>query len=193
LAEETLKPNVHHILIFMLDLLDLWKYKELLISLVRREISSRYKGSVFGVGWSFLTPAVMLVVYTFVFSEVFKIRWGGGEAGAGSKTHFATMLFAGLVVLQFTTEVLGRSASIVLQNPNYVRKVVFPLEILPLTVVGSALVHSAISLGILMVASAVIHGGLQIGIPCQVLHGLLRPLVCTCVTCRRSSESYLRC
>ena len=85
----------------------------------------------------------MLVIYTFVFSVVFKARWsGGGE----SKTEFALVLFAGLIVFNLFAECINRAPSLILINANYVKKVVFPLEILPVVGLFSAFLHALVSL-----------------------------------------------
>ena len=116
--------------------------RTLIYVLTRREVIGRYKGSMLGILWSFFTPVFMLVVYTFVFSVVFKARWsGGGE----SKSEFALVLFAGLLVFNLFSECLNRAPGLVLANTNYVKKIVFPLETLPLVTLGAALFHMAIS------------------------------------------------
>ena len=114
----------------------------LIFVLIRREVAGCYKGSMLGILWSFFTPVFMLVVYTFVFSVVFKARWsGGGE----SKSEFALVLFAGLLVFNLFSECMNRAPGLVLANTNYVKKIIFPLETLPLVSLGAALFHMAIS------------------------------------------------
>jgi lipopolysaccharide transport system permease protein len=95
----------------------------------------------------------MLIVYTFVFSEIFKSRWGG-IGGDESKTQFAVLLFVGMIVLNLFSEVVNRAPLLILSNVNYVKKVVFPLEILPVIAMGAALFHSLISLCVLLAAFA---------------------------------------
>lgn len=121
----------------------LFKYRALIGGLIKREVVGRYRGSAFGLLWSFFNPVFMLLVYTFVFSVVFKARWPGGSE---SKTEFALVLFAGLMLFNFFAECVNRSPSLILSNVNYVKKVVFPLEILPCVAVGSAFFHLLISL-----------------------------------------------
>lgn len=116
--------------------------RELILSLTRREILGRYRGSLIGVLWSFLTPLLMLGIYTFVFSVVFQARWGGDT---GSKTDFALILFAGLMIFNLFSETINRAPGLVLENANYVKKVVFPIEILPIISLGTALFHFSIS------------------------------------------------
>jgi lipopolysaccharide transport system permease protein len=116
--------------------------------LVKREVVGRYKGSFMGLGWSFFNPILMLAIYTFVFSVVFKARWGIGIGE--SKTEFAIILFAGLIVHALFAEVLNRAPALMLSNVNYVKKVVFPLEILPIVAMGFAIFHTVVSLGVLL-------------------------------------------
>lgn len=133
----------------------IWQNRELIHSLAKREILGRYRGSLLGLFWSFLTPLFMLAVYTFVFSEVFKARW---STGSESKTEFALILFAGLIVFNLFAECINRAPSLILSHPNYVKKVVFPLEILPVVGLLSALYHMLISLAVWLLAYLLIFG-----------------------------------
>lgn len=137
----------------------LWRNRQLIAQMTQREVVGRYKGSVMGLTWSFFNPVFMLAVYTFVFSVVFKSRWGVG--GDESRTQFAVVLFVGMIVNGFFTEVLNRAPGLILSNVNYVKKVVFPLEILPVIAMGAALFHSLISLGVLLAAFALFNGYLH--------------------------------
>lgn len=128
----------------------LWRNRALIVQMAQREVVGRYRGSVMGLAWSFFHPVFMLTVYTFVFSEIFAMRWGGA-AGAG-KAQFALILFAGLIVHGLFSEILNRAPALVLSNVNYVKKVVFPLEILPAISVLAALFHAAVSLVVLQLA-----------------------------------------
>lgn len=138
----------------------LWRNRQLIIQMTKREVVGRYKGSAMGLTWSFFYPVFMLVVYTFVFSEIFKSRWGG-VGGDDSKTQFAVVLFVGMIVLSLFSEVLNRAPSLILSNVNYVKKVIFPLEILPIIAMGAALFHSLISLCVLISAFALFNGYVQ--------------------------------
>jgi lipopolysaccharide transport system permease protein len=133
----------------------LWRHRNLIISFVQRDVLGRYRGSFMGILWSFLNPLFMLVVYTFVFSVIFKARWG---TGGDSKTEFALILFAGLMVFSLFAECVNRAPGVILGNPNYVKKVVFPLEVLPWVNLGSALFHGAISLCVWMLAYIIFFG-----------------------------------
>jgi len=145
----------------------LWRNRSLIIASVKREVLVRYRGSVMGILWSFFNPLIMLAVYTFVFSVVFQARWGGGT---GSKTEFALVLFAGLMMFTLFAECINRAPSLILSNVNYVKKVVFPLEILPVVALLSAMFHMLISLGVWFLAY-----GLFFGVPHAT--GLLLPLI----------------
>lgn len=137
----------------------LWRHRALIVQMTRREVVGRYKGSVMGLAWSFFNPVFMLTVYTFVFSFVFKARWGIG--GGESRTQFAVVLFVGMIVHGLFAEVLNRSPGLILSNVNYVKKVVFPLEILPVVSMGAALFHSFVSLCVLLVAFFLFNGHLH--------------------------------
>ena len=129
----------------------LWENRVLILQMSKREVAGRYKGSVMGLLWSFLNPLFMLVVYTFFFAVVFKSRWGTAPAGTEeSKTLFAVLLFVGMIVHSLFAEVLNRAPNLILGNVNYVKKVVFPLEILPAISMGTALFHSLVSVLVLL-------------------------------------------
>jgi lipopolysaccharide transport system permease protein len=137
-----------------------WHNRQLILQMTQREVVGRYKGSAIGLTWSFFNPIFMLAVYTFVFSEIFKARWGG-VGGDESKTQFALILFVGMIVLSLVSEVLNRAPNLIISNVNYVKKVVFPIEILPIITMGAALFHSLISFAVLLVAFTVINGYLH--------------------------------
>jgi lipopolysaccharide transport system permease protein len=134
----------------------LFAQRSLINQFTRREISNRYKGSYLGVVWSFITPLMMLTIYTFVFSVIFEAKWGTSEST--SKVEFALLLFTGLFVFNVFSEVVSRAPGLIIANTNYVKKVVFPLEILPIVTLGSALFQAFISYGILLLAMLVLTG-----------------------------------
>lgn len=136
----------------------IYRNHQLIIQLIKREVVGRYKGSIMGLLWSFLNPIFMLAVYTFVFSYVFKSRWSGAEVAHG---EFAIVAFAGLIVHTMFSEVLSRAPRLVLENANYVKKVVFPLEILIPVIAGNALFHAGISVLVLLGAETMLMGGLH--------------------------------
>jgi len=136
----------------------LWHNRNLILQMSRREVIGRYRGSVMGLAWSFFNPLLMLSVYTFVFSVVFKMRWGG--APDDSRFGFAILLFVGMIVHGLFAECANRAPGLILGNANYVKKVVFPLEILPAIGLGSALFHAGISLVVLLAAQLLVAGSL---------------------------------
>ncbi len=145
----------------------LWRNRYLIKTSIQREVVGRYRGSFMGILWSFFNPVFMLSVYTFVFSVVFKARW---HSGSDSKTEFALILFAGLMVFNLFAECVNRAPGLILANVNYVKKVIFPLEILPWVSLGAALFHALVSLLVWLIAYM-----LLFGIPHITL--LLLPLV----------------
>lgn len=123
------------------------QHRALIWQLSKREIVGRYKGSVGGILWSFINPLIMLTIYTFIFSVVFQARWG---IESSNKIDFALILFAGLIPYQLFAECITKAPSIILNNVNYVKKIVFPLEILPWVQLIAGLFHMLISLVVLI-------------------------------------------
>ncbi|MDR5834678.1 ABC transporter permease [Caballeronia sp. LZ034LL] len=130
-----------------------WRNRGLIVQMTQREVIGRYRGSAMGLAWSFFNPVLMLVVYTFFFSVVFKARWGTLDDNKGA---FAVVLFVGLILHSLLAECINRAPTLILANVNYVKKVIFPLEILPIVALGSALFHSAISLLVLLIAEVIL-------------------------------------
>ncbi len=151
-----MNPHAEHLISPLSLGKSFWSHRQLIKQMAWREVVGRYKGSVMGLLWSFINPILMLVVYTFVFSVVFKARWG--VEGEENQTTFAVVLFVGLIVHGLLAEVLNRAPNLVLSNVNYVKKVVFPLEILPVISLMAALFHGVISLTVLLYALIVING-----------------------------------
>ncbi|PBB87457.1 MULTISPECIES: ABC transporter permease [unclassified Mesorhizobium] len=149
----------------------------LVLSLIRREVAGRYRGSALGLLWSFLNPLFMLAVYTFVFGVVMKSRWTipGQQNATDSTGEFAVILFCGLIVFQFFAEVVSLSPVLIVGNVNYVKKIVFPIHILPLVSAGAALFHATVNLVVLLVFALVVFGNIP---PTVVLAPLVfAPLV----------------
>ena len=125
--------------------------------MVKREVIGRYRGSFLGLLWAFVNPILMLAIYTFVFGVVFKVRLDSQSTELyNDKFAFALLLFTGLILFNLFSECLSRSPGLVLANVNYVKKVIFPLEILPLVSLGSALFHAGISFLVLFTFMLVI-------------------------------------
>ena len=134
----------------------IWRHRDLVYQLIRRDVVGRYRGSFFGILWSLFNPLLMLAVYTFAFGVVFKTKWVGGQNA--SLLEFAVMLFAGLIVFSIFQECVTRAPGVILANPNFVKKIVFPLEILPIMLLGSALFHATASLVILVIGVVAVYG-----------------------------------
>jgi len=126
-----------------------WSQRSLIWEMTKRDVIGRYRGSAMGILWSFLNPILMLTVYTFVFNVVFQARWGGEVS---SRIDFAIVLFVGMIIHSLFAECVNRAPALILSNVNYVKKVVFPLEILPWVSMGSALFHTLISVLVLLAA-----------------------------------------
>lgn len=124
------------------------RYGSLILQLTRREIAIAYKGSLFGVLWSLVTPLLLLSVYTFIFSQVFKMRWG---SGAGSHLDTALNLFAGVILHQCLSECLSEAPGLVAKNVNYVKKVVFPLDTLSYVSIFKNFFHCFLALLVLLI------------------------------------------
>lgn len=141
-------------------LVGFWRERRLIKRLAVREILSRYRGSIIGLGWSIITPLMMVTVYTFVFSVVFQAKWKGTTVADQATNHlsFGVTLFAGLIVYQVFAECLTRAPSMILENPTYIKKIVFPLETLPWVVLTGALFNFAAALIVLIVVHTVLLG-----------------------------------
>ncbi|MEK4496988.1 ABC transporter permease [Ureibacillus sp. FSL W8-0352] len=125
------------------------KHRNLIKQLTKREFEAKYRGSVLGVLWSFITPLLMLAVYTFVFSIVFKARWGVEQSD--NKFEFAMIIFSGLIMYNIFSETVSKSTMVITSNVNYVKKVIFPLEILPFTTFLSSLINALINICVLLI------------------------------------------
>lgn len=152
----------------------LWQQRALIGQMARRDIQSRYRGSVLGMLWSLATPLTLLAVYTFVFGYVFQAKWPERQSdGLGS---LAMILFCGLIPYTIFAECLGRAGTLVVSNPNFVKKVVFPLEMLPVMAMISALYQAGISLLVLFAADLILSRHLSLTLP--LLPVVVLPLVC---------------
>ncbi|MCX6050893.1 MAG: ABC transporter permease [Campylobacterales bacterium] len=137
-------------------------YGYLIKELSIREIYSKYRGSLLGIFWAVLTPIGMLLVFSFVFGEIFRAKWPGSEFAG--KVDFALNLYIGLSVFWFFADVLGRAPGLIVSVPNFVKKVVFPLEILPVVSVVSGLFHLCINLILITLALLITKGTLSLSV-----------------------------
>lgn len=130
------------------------RHRVLISAMTAREIAGRYKGSWLGIFWSLLMPVLLLIVYTFVFGVIFQARWPQSE---GVDENFAAMLFCGIIVHALFAEVLTRAPKLIIENSNYVKRVIFPLGILSWITVFSSVFHFLIAF-LILVTSVVLFG-----------------------------------
>jgi lipopolysaccharide transport system permease protein len=135
----------------------LHKNRELIWNLTKREVKSTYQDSFLGALWPVIVPLMMLLIYTFVFSVVFQAKWSTSAGQETPSGEFALVLFAGLTPFNFFSAVTMRAPSLILAVPNYVKKVVFPLEILPVVIVGAAFITSVINVGLILIGSLIVY------------------------------------
>lgn len=146
----------------------LYSYRSLLIHLVRRELYDRINGTILGVGWLLLQPLLMLSLYTLVFGVFMKARWGVSPG----VTNFSLALFPGLLVFNVFSECINRAPGLILQNRNYVKKVVFPLELLLIPVMVSAIVQFLIGFALWLFMVLIFSGGIcwqLVLLPCYLI------------------------
>jgi len=135
--------------------LSLKRHYALIVQMTKRDVTGRYRGSMAGLFWSFFNPLLMLVVYTFVFGVIFNSRW---NAQTTNHFQYAVVLFAGLNIHAFFAECAQRATTLILDNPSFVKRVIFPLETLTWSTLGSALFHLLVSTVVLLAASPFITG-----------------------------------
>lgn len=121
-----------------------WRHRNLLGRLARREIHARYKGSIFGLVWAALLPLIMIGIYAFAFGTVMRSRWIVPD-GHPSAYNFAMLLFAGYILFSIFSDAVARSPGLLSENVAYIKKVVFPLEIIPWVAVVTSLVNGGIA------------------------------------------------
>jgi lipopolysaccharide transport system permease protein len=137
---------------------DLWQHRELLWQFTLRNVELRHKGSHLGLVWSFLGPLLMLGLYVLVFGYIFEGTFG--IVPNETRAEYALGIFLGLTLFHFVAEVLGLSPALIVANPNFVKKVVFPLEVLPAATVAAAVFHLLISLGLVLIGVLIFGPGL---------------------------------
>lgn len=143
------------------------RYWDLVRALVAREFSARYRGSMAGVFWAVANPILTVLMFTFIFSTVFKARWGVQQS---SNADFVVIAMIGMIIHGMFVEALGRAPTLILGQPSYVKKVVFPLEILPITAILGALINAGLTFAVVMLADFLIHGSIPLTV-------LLLPIV----------------
>lgn len=136
---------------------DLWRYRDLLKQFSSREVAVRHKGTLLGAAWTVINPLLTLAVYTFLFTVVFPSKWGT-LGTAGHTANFALNFFCGYVVYTVFADVATRAPGLVLDRPNLVRKVVFPLEILPVAATLASLAFALVGIVLLLIAVPIFSG-----------------------------------
>jgi len=122
----------------------------LLGQLIKRDVLLRYRGAMFGVAWVFINPLIMLCIYAYVFGHIFQARWPQQGNGA----PFWLVLYSGLIAFNIFSDTVSRAPTAVKNYPNFVKKIIFPVEILPLVPLGAAIVHGVFNILILLAALA---------------------------------------
>ena len=140
---------------FLAPFLCVIRERQIVYFLTRKRILTRYRGSVLGVLWSFIVPAITLAIYTVVFGVILESRWSRGDS---TTTEYAFLLYLGLCVYWLVSDCVSEAPTLVHNHTNYVKKVVFPLEILPWVSLGDALFHSAIRLGVFVLTLTFLQG-----------------------------------
>lgn len=148
-----------------------YRHRHLIYRLVQRDVVGRYRGSFMGLAWSFFTPLIMLALYTFIFSVVFKARWAGFDTSTG----YALIVFSGLIVHGILAECVSRAPALITGSPNYVKKMVFPLEVFAWVTVGSAMFHALVSWVVLTLSQVVL--GMPVPWTAVLFPVVLMPLV----------------
>ncbi len=171
------RVSVSHLVLPWRIAAHLIRYWSLIWQFSKREVLARYRGSYLGVLGSLVRPMAMFAVYAVVFGCIFQSKLGHGPDE--SKFDFALALFCGLVVYDFVAECIGRAPMLVLANPNYVTRVVFPLEILCVSTVGAALAQLVISLVPLLAGLLLAHGAIPL--TALYLPVILLPLILICL------------
>lgn len=130
--------------------LSIFQHRYILGQLIKRDVLLRYRGAYFGLMWIFLNPIIMLGIFVFVFGHIFQMKW---PQNTGS-IPYALHLYCGLIAFNIFSEAVSRAPSAVRGYPSYVKKIVFPVELLPIVPMGSALAHAAFNFIILFLALA---------------------------------------
>ena len=152
-------------------------HRGLIHQFTKREIEAKYRGSRAGLIWTVVNPLVMLSIYTYVFSQIFNARWGDGST-AKNPIEFGLNLFAGLIVFNILAESISKAPALINNNPNFVKKVIFPLEVLGIAVVGSAILNGLSGLAILLIFQVLSSGTINWTVICIPLIWI--PLILSC-------------
>lgn len=144
---------------------DIYRHRYLLGQLIKRDVLLRYRGAMFGVMWIVLSPLIMLAIFAFIFGHIFQTRWPQQDAGI----PFWLLLYSGLIAFNMFAETISRAPASVRGYPNFVKKIIFPVNILPVVPLGASLVHGGFNF-LILVAALVWTGNLHAGV---ILYPLL--------------------
>ena len=137
------------------------KNREVIKVFARREMETKYKGSLLGTSWALINPIIMLTIYTVIFSKVFQAKWGTSYMNDNSPIEFAINLFAGLIIFNMFADCASKAHGLILNNPNLVKKIVFPLEVLSISTVIGSLLNASINSIILLILIGFTKGGIH--------------------------------
>lgn len=132
-----------------------WNNRSLIGRLARREVEARYRGSLFGLLWAIITPILMVSTYAFIFTYIFAPRWVVEE---GTEANFVLLLYSGFLIFGVFSETVSRAPGLIMENVSYVKKVVFPLEILPVVTLVSSLINLCIGSVLLLILYVALYG-----------------------------------
>lgn len=149
---------------------------ELAWRLTVRDFAARYRGSTLGMAWAFLTPLLTALIFNFVFSAVFMSRWGAGTDADAPNTSFTLILLVGILLHAMLAETMNRAANAIVANASYVKKVVFPLGVLPIVIVLGVLINTLIGFLIVVAGHLVLDGRIEPTMPLIVF--ILPPYIC---------------
>lgn len=135
-----------------------WRHRELAVIFARRHVQSRYRGSYLGTLWALITPLLTLTVYTLIFGALHGSVWKGSDRAG--MLDFATHMFVGIVLYNVFAECTTQAPLLIVNNPNYVKKMIFPLEVLPVSVLGAAATHSVLGMLGELVCVTIVRGAL---------------------------------
>lgn len=136
---------------------NLFQYRGLLHTLIARDLRVKYRDTFIGFWWVLIQPLLMLATYALVFGGIFGSRW----QSTGTTGDFVLTLFCGLIVYVMFSDTINRSTTVIRSQPNFIKKVVFPLEILPMVMLGSAIFSAAVNFAILLVLVLAINHGIE--------------------------------
>ncbi len=153
-----------------------WENRELIRNFARRDLAERHKGAVLGAVWNVMNPLLSLAVYTVVFGYIFGQRWERGDPALPARLDFPLTFFAGNAVFHVFSECANRAPTLVSSRPNLVRRVVFPLEILPVAAVRAGIVHALIIVALLLAVLGGVTGGHGLHWTIVLLPAVLVPL-----------------